>query len=95
MYETSLPLSELATRNSRRIDPPRQNISQLIKRAIALHIYASTIASFDMRRHPLVISSANACDSTHAVASDGHRGQNPRRLACGQSTKVGQRAVEP
>lgn len=93
MYETSLPLSELATRNSRRIDPPRQNISQLIKRAIALRLYAFTITSFDMRRHPLVISRANACDSTHVMASDGHRGQNPWRLACGQSTKVGQRAV--
>ena len=83
MYEMSLPLSELATRNSRSIDPPRQNVSQLIKRAIALRLYASTVTSFDMRRHPLVISSADACDSTHAMASDGHRGQNPRRLACG------------
>ena len=65
----------------------KRYISQLIKRVVLLRLYVSTVKTCAAIR--LVVSNANACESTHAMASDGHRGQNPRRLACGRAERQG------
>ena len=65
----------------------KRYFSRLIKRVVLLRLYVFTVKTCAAIR--LVVSNANACESTHAMASDGHRGQNPRRLACGRAERQG------